>query len=110
MKYRLVITPQARADIDRNADWWAIHHSVTEAIDWLRTVYTQLDDLDHFPQSCSLSRENDRFPFELRDKLVGKGTRRGYRAVFTIEDDEIVILTVRAGEEDDLTPADLLPR
>ena len=28
MKFRVSILPQARRDIDRNADWWAEHHDV----------------------------------------------------------------------------------
>ena len=107
MKYQLVVTPQARADIDRNADWWAAHHSVLEAVEWVRTVYSQLDDLEQFPQSCSLSQEHERFPFELRDKLVGKGSRRRYRAIFTIDGETVTVLTVRAAEEGDLNPSDL---
>lgn len=44
---------------------------------------------------------------ELRDELVGLGARRRYRAVFTIRDSEVIVLTVRAAEEDRLTPSDL---
>ena len=69
--------------------------------------YSQLDDLEQFPQSCSLSQEHERFPFELRDKLVGKGSRRRYRAIFTIDGGTVIVLTVRAAEEGDLNPSDL---
>ena len=60
-----------------------------------------------FPESHSLSAENDNFPYEIRDQLVGLGSRPRYRAVFTIKDDEVFVLSVRAGEEDHLTLGDM---
>ncbi len=32
MTFRVIIFPQAQRDIDRNADWWADHHSVEQAV------------------------------------------------------------------------------
>ena len=107
MKYRVTVLPQATADIERNAKWWADHHSVEQAAHWLYTVRDQLETLRDFPASHPLSAENDEFPFEIRDKLVGLGSRRGYRAVFTIKDDVVFVLTVRAAAEDRLTPDDV---
>ena len=51
--------------------------------------------------------ENDEFPYEIRDKLVGLGSRRRYRAVFTVKEAEVFVLAVRACEEDRLTPDDV---
>lgn len=39
MTFPVVLLPQARPDIDRNADWWAEHHSVNEALRWSEAVY-----------------------------------------------------------------------
>lgn len=105
MKFRVSILPQARRDIDRNADWWAEHHSVEQALQWSDAVYDQLETLAQFPESHGLSAENGEFPFEIRDKLVGLGSRPGYRAVFTIKDDMVCILCVRRGSEDVLRPS-----
>ena len=55
-----------------------------------------------------LAAENDEFPYEIRDKLVGLGPRPGYRAVFTIKGDEVFVLTVRAAEQDRLTTDDVV--
>lgn len=55
----------------------------------------------------SLSAENEEFDYEIRDKLVGLGIRSRYRAIFTIEDDEVFVLAVRAGEQDRLTTDDV---
>ncbi len=48
MTFRVIVLPKARSDIDRNAD---------------------------FPESNALSAENNDFPYEIRDKLVGLGSR-----------------------------------
>ncbi|MCA9079999.1 MAG: type II toxin-antitoxin system RelE/ParE family toxin [Planctomycetaceae bacterium] len=107
MSYRLRITARARQDIDRNATWWANHHSVDQALNWSRTVYDQLDALCEFPFGCSLSPENDKYPIELRDKLVELGSRPRYRAVFTVREHEVIVLAVRAAEQDALRNDDL---
>lgn len=104
MKYRVTVLPQAKADVQRNAKWWADHHSADQAAHWLYTVRDQLNSLRTFPESHSLAAENDEFPYEIRDKLVGLGSRPGYRAVFTIKGDAVLVLTLRSGEQDRLTP------
>lgn len=88
----------------RNAEWWAAHHSSEQAARWLDAVESQLETIVDFPLSHSLSAENDGFPYEIREKLVGLGSRPGYRAVFTMKDNTIYILTVRRGAEDALRP------
>ncbi len=107
MTFRLTILPRAHRDIDRNAEWWADHHSLQEGIVWADTIYDQIETLRDFPEAHALSAENAEFPYEIRDKLVGLGSRRRYRAVFTIKGDELFVLTVRAAEEDRMTPDDV---
>ena len=108
MAHQVTILPQARGDIDRNADWWAEHHSVEQALRWSEAIYEQLESLRDFPESHSLSAENDEFPYEIREKLVGLGSRPRFRAVFTVKDNEIFVLTVRAAEQDRMTPDDVV--
>ena len=104
MKYRLIILPQAREDVRRNAEWWAHHHSSEQAARWLDAVESQLETIVDFPESHSLSAESDDFPYEIREKLVGLGSRPGYRGVFTIKDDTVYVLAVRRGAQDTLRP------
>jgi hypothetical protein len=59
---------------------------------WDDTVYVQIETLADFPESNGLSAENDEFPYEIRDKLLGLGSRLGYRAVFTIKADTVYVL------------------
>jgi plasmid stabilization system protein ParE len=107
MSFRVVVLPRAESDIERNAKWWADHHSPEQATHWLFSVRDQLQTLQKFPESHSLSQENDEFDYEIRDKLVGLGSRPRYRAIFTIRGDEVFVLTVRAAEEDRLAPDDI---
>ena len=107
MKFTVSILPQARQDIDRNADWWAEHHSVDEALRWTDAIYDQIATLTEFPESHSLSAENDDFPYEIRDMLLGLGSRPSYRGVFTIQGDTVYVLTVRRGAEDVIRPRDV---
>ena len=104
MTFRVSILPQARRDIDRNADWWAEHHSAEQALRWSDAVYDQLAALAQFPESHGLSAENDDFPYEIRDKLVGLGSPKSYRAVFTIRNDTVHVLT-RRGAQDVIRPS-----
>lgn len=105
MTTRLVITDRAHGDIQRNALWWAVNHSVDEAVAWQNAVYAQLAPIVELPQRYSLCPENPQFAYELREKTVGLG-RGGYRAIFTVRDEELHILTVRSGTERPLRPGD----
>lgn len=107
MTFRVIILPQAHRDIDRNADWWADHHSVAQAVRWSDAIYDQIETLADLPESNALSVENDDFPYEIRDKLVGLGPRPSYRAVFTIKDDMVCVLTVRRGAQGVLRPSNV---
>jgi hypothetical protein len=73
----------------------------------LDTIQSQLESIVDFPESHSLSAENDEFPNEIRDKLLGLGSRPSYRAVFTIKDDTVYVLTVRRSAQDVLRPSDV---
>ena len=107
MSYRLIILPQAKEDARRNAEWWAQHHSSEQSASWLDTIQSQLESIAVFPESHSLSAENDNFPYEIRDKLLGLGSRPSYRAVFTIIDDTVYVLTVRRSTQGVLRPTDV---
>ena len=52
-----------------------------------------------------MSAENQDFPYEIRDKLLGLGSRPSYRAVFTIKDDTVYVLTVRHSAQNVVRPS-----
>jgi plasmid stabilization system protein ParE len=107
VRFRLTIPPQAREDVRRNAEWWAENHSSEQAARWLDAIQSQLESIVDFPEIHGLSAENDEFPHEIRDKPLGLGSRPSDRAVFTIKDDTIFVLTVRRCAQDVLRPSDV---
>ena len=94
MSFQLAITDEAHGDISRNASWWAAHHSYEQASRWKDAVYEQLETLRTFPERHPLAPENPEFPFDIREKPVGLGSRPSYRAVFTIQENLVLVLTV----------------
>ncbi|MBM4090594.1 MAG: type II toxin-antitoxin system RelE/ParE family toxin [Planctomycetes bacterium] len=107
MPFRVILLPRAEADMEANAQWWATHHSIEQAAHWFEAIHDQLKSLERFPGSNGLSAENGDFPYEIRDKLLGSGPRPSYRAVFTIKDDTVYVLTVRRSAQDVIRPGDL---
>ncbi len=103
MRYTVVVTPRAEEDIYRNAAWWAEHHSLEQAIEWQNAIYAQLKALKEMPERCPLAAENPNHQDELRQLLVGLGNQRSYRAIFTIVDREVHVLTVQRGAQDTAT-------
>lgn len=106
MSFWLNVTNQARDSITRNASWWVENDSLDEALKWYDSVYEQLNELLAFPESHGLAAENESFPYELREKLVG-GKKRTYRAIFAIVDTEVRVLTVRRAAQRAITPEDV---
>lgn len=109
MKYRIIVRDHVREDIRRNRDWWAEHHSETQAERWFDLAFASLESLETFPQRHPLSYENDEFPYEIRDLPFGFGSRPSYRAVFTIKGDEVHVLAVRRAAEDVLRADEIPP-
>ena len=107
MKFELVVTPRARADILRNAIWWAENHSPDQAIAWFDAMYDQLETLRVMPERFPLAPENDLVDVDLHEMPLGVGNRPSYRAIFTVKVSEVHVLTVRRGAQGKLTPADL---
>jgi len=56
MKFRVVILPQARRDIDRNANWWAEHHSIEKALSGQTQYTTRLKLLRTSPRATACRR------------------------------------------------------
>ena len=104
MKYRVLVSDKAIDDVIRNSEWWVRHHSQEEAAWWETAIFAKIYSLGTFPESHSLAHENPDFPYELREALFGLGSRPGYRILFTVDGASVNVLTVKAGEEDWLSP------
>ena len=109
MTFGVVILPQAHRDIDRNAAWWAENHSIEQALRWSDAVYDQIETLAAQPESHGLSAENRDFSYEIRDKLIGLGSRPSYRAIFSVRGEVVYVLAVRRGAQEMVKPGDFAP-
>jgi len=99
MTFIIRYTDQAEADILRNANWWAERHSLQQALSFESTVEQQLSTLSSMPERFGVAPENDKFPIEIRQMMVGLGSRPSYRAIYTIQNNVVLILAVRRGEQ-----------
>jgi plasmid stabilization system protein ParE len=106
-EFDVVILPKAEEDIERNARWWAENRDVDQAVKWFFTVRDQISSLKHQPESHGLSAENSDFPYEIRDRLIGLGSRPSYRAVLTIRDETVFVLAVLRSSQDVLRTGDV---
>ena len=84
--------------------WWAEHHDAEQAARWFDTIHKQLQRLAESPESHSPSAENGEFPYVIRDKLLGWGSPPSYRAVFTIQESTVYVLTIQRSSQDALQP------
>ena len=107
MKYHVLVSERAVEDVVRNANWWAEHHSHEKAYEWQQAIFEQIYALEHSPESNMIAHENADCSYELREAHFGLGSRPGYRILFTIVDDTVNVLTVKAAEEDWLSPEEL---
>ncbi len=109
MNHELIVQPTAKADITRNAIWWADNHSLQQAIDWVDAVETQLNELKRNPERFGFALENGLFSYPLRQMPIGLGNRQSYRAGFTIRGSEVHVLTIRRAAQDAIIASDLPP-
>ena len=102
MKYRVVIQPDAEAEV---AEAFAYIHtrSPANAERWLRGLYSVIETLETMPGRCALARESGAFKEEIRQLLYGKRQHK-YRILFTVHDNEVHVLHVRHGARAALGP------
>lgn len=101
MAFEVIIEQSAHESISRNAVWWAQNHSAKQAMEWQETIYKQIAELATMPERHGLAHENKEFPFDLRQKLVGKGKSPTYRVLFTIRQSKVHVLEFLAAEQND---------
>lgn len=106
MKYSVVLTDRAHADLETAYSWWAENRSREQATKWYNQFANAIESLSRQPERHSLSYESDRFPFSIRDLRFGVGKRPTHRAVFTIRPDMVLVLAIRHLAQRELTPDD----
>ncbi|MEH2412854.1 type II toxin-antitoxin system RelE/ParE family toxin [Nostoc sp.] len=83
MKYRVIILPVAKADINAAAKWIRQNDSQQKAKVWVNEINDAVASLNTFTARCALAAIDDAFEEEIRQLLYRKG-KEVYRIVFTI--------------------------
>lgn len=107
MKRRVIILPRALETLDRNFSWWSEHRSEEQAIRWLADFTERLSGLSDNAEFQALAPEAESLSTALRQLNFGIGSKPTHRALFTIEDSNVLILNIRHLAQDDLAPEDL---
>lgn len=106
MKYQVDLTARAERDRDEAFAWYQQHYSPSFAARWYDGLTRVINSLSREPLRCGMARENDKFPFEVRELLFGS-RRRKHRILFTLHDDLVLVLHIRHSARQDLTEDDL---
>ena len=104
MTRAVVLTARAEREMEDSACWWAEHRSAEQASRWLTGLERLLDTPSARAPGCALAAEAADFRYELREIHFGIGRRPTHRAVFTIVETLVVVLTVRHAGRDRLKP------
>jgi len=104
MKYEVLITRRAQREAQANHDWWAEHRSAEQAARWYEEFLKATLSLESEPARFVLAAENDRFPYEIRQRNFGIGSRPTHRVVYTIRPRDVVVLRVRHLAQQEIAP------
>jgi len=107
MKYLVVLTDRAHADLEAAHSWWAENRSREQAEKWYNKFADAIESLADQPERFTLSYESSQFPFPIRDLRFGIGKRSTHRAVFTIRNDMVLVLSIRHLAQRAITPDEL---
>jgi plasmid stabilization system protein ParE len=106
MSFRVVVLARARLDVGTIYDWIA-DRSAEGAQRWLDQFEKATATLATNPFLAPLAPESDRFDIEIRHILFRTRAGQTYRAVFTVEGEEVRILRVRGSGQPPLRRGDV---
>ncbi len=105
MDYKVVFTERFARHLQEMGDYIAADNP-RRAVSWLEEVEAKVIKLGCFPESHPYARENDGHDIELRQLVFGKG-RYKYRVIFTVREDDVVILDIRHASREGHPPKSL---
>ncbi len=106
MSYTVRLTTRAAADI-RGFFHYIVERSPQGAANWSDAYEAAIKRLENQPLLCGLAPENDFFDFEMRQITFKTRYGKRYRAVFRIENHEVIVFRVRGHGQAPITPKDL---
>lgn len=105
--FKVVITGPAKLDIQSAYDWWAKNRSAADAIRWYTGIFESIKSLEDMPERCPLAPETALVKQGLRQLHYGIGASPTHRIVFTIDENEVVVLRIRHSAQDRLDVSEL---
>jgi|LakMenE18May11ns_1017448.scaffolds.fasta_scaffold9495909_2 plasmid stabilization system protein ParE len=106
MTYAVAVSEQAARELEDFAAWWARERSVEQSERWYAGIRRAIASLAEQPDRYPKALEDGDFPYPLRELHFGLGSRPTHRAVFTIVNETVVVLTVRHAAQDRLQQSD----
>ena len=104
MKYRVVITPDAEADLRKIHRYIRQHGAPQAGRAWLSGARKKIKTLAEYPERAHFAPESSSFDEPVRELLYGSGNRGIYRILFVVLDKSVFILHVRHGSMLPLKP------
>ncbi len=90
-RYSVIFEESAQADIRKSYEWGVRAWGTREAEKWIRELRSAVfNQLRIAPKGFALAPEDNEFPQEIRQMIVGR-----YRILFTIKERKIHVLHVR---------------
>ena len=90
MRYRVVVTPEAQADL--RAIRANMKHANPKAVaKWSIGIRSRIKTLSDHPERCALAPESVHFRTEIREILNGKTNRNTSRVLFAIAARQVII-------------------
>ena len=105
MAKRVVFTKRFSQHLKSICDYIALE-SPKNALTWLERLESKLERIGEFPEAHPLARENADHKIELRQMMFGKG-RNKYRVIFTVKENDVVVLDIRHGTRKNHPPESL---
>jgi len=103
MPYRVIVTPEAEADL-RGVYRYIRKHAPRAAREWIRRARLAMKTLARYPERCPQAAESGSFHEPIRELLFGSGNRGTYRFLFAVIGNHVYILHVRHGSMLPLNP------
>lgn len=108
MGFQIRLMASAEQEVDQIVHWIAIERQAPAGAEaWLAAYNAALDRLCRSPKSCPIAPESDFVPQEIRQVLFKTRRGRTYRALFMIDERDVVVLHVRGPRQNLMSPGEI---
>jgi plasmid stabilization system protein ParE len=102
MSFRIELSPKAIDESEEVFLWIREHSGSESAARWYAGLFRAMRTLNEEPTRCHLAREAAVLGMDIRQLLYGD-RRSGYRILFVVRDDCVLVLHIRHGARRSLT-------